>query len=122
MLKTMFVALLAIGIGLTWLTPVNACQCSNQKELKQVVCSMPVLAVVEYRVLDLNSTDLLYCAEVKADRSYETYSPLLYTIMEKCFIRFSQGRNFISANYLFNRNKPLKYSSPSRHVIYPLLC
>ena len=117
----MFVTLLAIGIGLAWVTPVNACQlCSNTKELKQSVCMTPVVAVYENAEV-LSNLDYKSGTVAKAELRFNL-EPMPYIVMEKCRFRFSKGRNFVSANNLFNYIKPVKYLNPVGQVPYRLRC
>jgi len=122
-MKLMFSTMLAFALCLMWVPPASASQSVSKTELKQCVCSMPVM-VFEYSQADvLKSVELdINSPEGSFANEYDR-SPVI--VMGKCRLRFSQGRN-LTKSALNQSYRPFQLIPKMEHVsasrLYSLRC
>ena len=125
-IRRMFSCMLAFVLCFVCTVSVQASSYSgHKKEIKQAVCSLPVMAVDQMNAEYLAVSNAPYECSGRNNAIVSNYNPL-YTIMEKCRHRVSRGKYF-SAYETTLRNHESKistlYRNPSaRPRLYNLLC
>ena len=92
-MKRIFGMIMAFALCLMWCPPVKASSACPKKELKQVICSMPVLAIDNQYVDVLKwESQISYVSAIHSHDN--TYQLQPYMISEKCCFRISRGKHF----------------------------